>query len=354
MATISTDTDMISEQQIYLTLSRNLPNFKATSDLQPVNGGNLNHVWRIKGSDKDLIIKWAPPYIASNPDVPLSAERIHFEAKALQLFDEGNALDDLGGNTVRPPRCLHFEEELNLLIMEDIGMAPSLDEWLTDNSAATAGKKLGKFIGQLHRQTFANKQLSRRFRNLDIQQTRLEVQYNPAADYAMQSGAAGVDFNLIQSQTKTLGQQLLKEGSCLVMGDLWPPSVLVRRGEMRIIDWEFSHFGQPLQDVGHFAAHCWMQAHMAPSKELKDKFQKLWILFWKHYRASLGNRIIELKQDEVMTHAGAEILIRACGPFQEGYLYEGHKPGSRSIMQAVQKAQQFIESSQISELWTNS
>ena len=45
------------------------------------------------------------------------------------------------------------------------------------------------------------------------------------------------------------------------MGDLWPPSVLVRPGGgLVLIDWEMCTRGQRCQDVGHLAAHLWLGA----------------------------------------------------------------------------------------------
>ncbi|WP_138431020.1 phosphotransferase [Fodinibius saliphilus] len=342
---------MISEQKIYSILNHSIPGFEATSELQPIEGGNLNHLWRICDRNKKLIIKWAPPHIASNPEVSLSPERIAIEAKALQLFEEDGLLYSFIDEQLRPPQIYVYDKNQHLLLMEDLGQIPSLDQWLGDNNLDSIGERLGTFIGNIHRRTFGKKELSQRFDNHDIQQTRLEVQYKPAADYALASRAQGIDLNLIRSKTQMLGNQLMETGCCLIMGDLWPPSILVDRGNLYIIDWEFSHFGYPLQDVGHFAAHCWMQAHMASFESQENRFKQLWGQFWKSYKKSMGEQISELDLDGMMTHAGAEILIRVCGPFQKGYVYEECEADSLPVRQAVNKVQQIIASACITKLW---
>lgn len=347
---------MISKGRIFSILSEQFPAFGSNNGLIPLEGGNLNHVWRVKGREQSLIIKWAPPHIASNPDVPLSPKRLDFEAQALGLFAKGELLETMGTDQVRPPRRLYFNRQHHLLIMEDLGSLPSLSKWIQPEKDTEVGKKLGRFIGQLHKLTVNNEILGRQFNNEDIQQTRFTVQYDPADDYLSKAGLSGVDANRVSQKTKNLGQKLLEPGRCLVMGDLWPPSVLVNEGRLRIIDWEFVHYGRPLQDVGHFAAHCWMQAHSSSSKERYEFFNKLWQNFWLQYQQTLGDTGQLLLSDDEMqnmaTHAGAEILVRAVGPFQEGYVYEKLSPAHPTIQEATRKAKDLILSARLSALWS--
>ncbi len=346
---------MISEQHIFDIIQRHLPAFKASGELERISDGNLNHVWRLRGKEKNLIIKWAPPHIAANPEVPLSPKRIHFEAKALHLFERDNMLSLLASDNVRPPELLHFEEEADLLIMEDMGSQPSIAEWIINGGDGKVGTRLGRFIGKLHNCTLNTPALQQQFNNHDIQQTRLNVQYSPAADYLWKTGLRDVDSNLVSEKTKALGQELLEPGRCLVMGDLWPPSVLVDSGKLWLIDWEFAHYGRPLQDIGHFAAHCWMQSHMASSREQSESFKKLWNRFWTAYRQTLDEDCDNLLSDDetelMAIHAGAEILVRAAGPFKEGYVYGSLTAEDKAVREAGQQAVQLILDGNFSKLW---
>jgi len=345
---------MIETNTIYEIIHQHLPRFRPTGELKLQQGGNLNNVWRIEGTKSNLIIKWAPPYVAASPDVPLSPQRIHFEARALELFKKENLLGSITNDKIRPPELIHFDANYNLIIMEDLGQLSSITEWVKTKGTADLGANLGKFIGLLHKKTLGLIELGSAFQNHNVQQTRREVQYNSAAEYAQKAGIT--DTNQLKAKCTALGDKLLQPGKCLIMGDLWPPSLLVNNDRLRIIDWEFSHFGHPLQDVGHFAAHCWMQAHCSSQKVDKQLLKELWNYFWQNYTQTLAEDYATLftkaEKDDMTTHIGAEILIRATGPFKSGYVFESYAANHPKIKQAVQKAVQLILKNDLGVLWS--
>ena len=109
------------------------------------------------------------------------------------------------------------------------------------------------------------------------------------------------------------------------MGDLWPPSVFVNEAsDIRLIDWEFVHFGRPLQDIGHFAAHCWMQRQTAQNKTAAAWWDDLWASFITAYKDAAGKSYEQLfnsdEKSNIGIHIGTEILIRSFGPFKDGYV----------------------------------
>lgn len=338
---------LLSEKEILSIVSNRLPEFCTIGSLQPLDGGNLNHVWRLKGEERNLIIKIAPPHIASNPEMPLSSKRIQFEAKALKLFEQTNLLSSLASDKIRPPHIQFYDHQNHLLVMEDIGPCAHLGEAdLADGQYASLGQALGKFIAKLHSRTYKNGDLAARFNNIDIQKTRLHIQYRAAAEYAQKGGIE--DVGSIQGRTERLGKQLLQPGKCLIMGDLWPPSILMDRTNIRLIDWEFAHFGNPLQDVGHFAAHCWMLAHSTSQDKRKSAIKKLWGQFWTTYQEMMEDTIFDGQELRGMaTHAGAEILVRAAGPFKSGYIYEAYNLKHPLIKEASQKGTQLILSDKL-------
>lgn len=345
---------MLSKQQIFEIVTKELPDFKPESSLQPLEGGNLNHVWRLEGSPRNLILKLAPPYIAANPEVPLDPKRLEFESKALQLFQDGELLNGLASKHIRPPKYYFYDEKHHLLAIEDLGDLSDISRLPTGGmSAKKSGRWVGIFIGTLHRLSYNNPSLKKRFTNTGIQQTRREVQYNSAAEYAKSGGVT--ELKTIQSKAQKLGKDLLDPGCCLIMGDLWPSSILMDNNKLRIIDWEFSHFGRPLQDVGHFGAHCWMLAHTSSEANEKKMFRKLWQYFWEAYQESTEDHFDKLynKQEyrDTVTHIGAEILIRAAGAFKEGYVYASFDDESPMVEEAVEKAVSLIRADDFSDLW---
>lgn len=345
---------MITDREIIDTLERGLPGFHPQGPLKALEGGNLNHICRLQGEERSVIVKVALPHIATNPEVPLSPKRIQFEANALQLFQEGNLLYQLVSKKVRPPRGLFFDQQKNLLVMEDFGHLPDIAQAMkTQSKQADFGWLLGTFIGRLHKETYQRNDLANQFNNIDIQQTRLNVQYKSAADYAREGGVQSL--GVIRQKTEALGQRLLSAGKCLVMGDLWPESILIENGNLRIIDWEFCHYGRPLQDIGHFAAHCWMQAQTSSSNKTTEHFEHLWNSFWEGYQDVLGEsfpKFIDYQEmDGIATHLGAEILIRATGPFKDGYVYQSLSTDDLQIREATQKAINLITADDFSSLW---
>jgi 5-methylthioribose kinase len=347
---------IVRSEDIQSLIAKEIPDFVQTEEPKELEGGNLNYVWRLQGEQQNLVIKIAPPYIAANPDVPLSPDRINFEAKALQLFRKENPLHSIQSNRIRPPEIVLFDPGRHLLIMEDIGTQPHLGEIdINALNISNFGSMLGRFIGNIHRETYQNEVIKQGFNNADIQQTRKKVQYNPTADYLQETGASDGDSNLISRKTKALGQALLEPGKCLVVGDLWPPSLVIDQDKIRIIDWEFVHFGRPLQDVAHFAAHCWMQTHISSSQMKSDAFKKIWDNFWNGYQQAVGDFFPDLFDDpefhDAATHIGAEILVRAAGPFKAGYVYQKFGNKHPLIKEAGQKARELIMSDDWSPLW---
>ena len=230
---------------------------------QALSGGLTNHVWRVWRGSETFILKQAPPHMAANPDIPLSSERIRFEQYGLEHAPRSAE--------VRVPRLVDAGDDW--VLMEDLGPRDSLD------TALIAGQRVSlepllEWLEELHRREGPE--------NAGIQETRLEVQYRPLG-------------------LERFGQTLCQPGSAFIHGDLWPRSVLVGKGWLGLIDWEFCHHGRPGQDLGHLAAHLWMLHHVH----------------------GVGPDL-DLQLDEVgRTHMAAEIRVRSEGPFVEGYLYEG-------------------------------
>src|SRR5882757_7416191 len=89
-----------------------------------------------------VVLKYAPPYIASEPDVPLSTIRQEIEAHALILLDPKSEsplpVSSLFTKypKVKIPRFIHHDYEDHVLIMTDLGSSIlTIDNWLTQQPA---------------------------------------------------------------------------------------------------------------------------------------------------------------------------------------------------------------------------
>lgn len=326
-------------------LHEHIPYIRFNGEINRLSGGNINVVWRAKG-EKNVIIKYAPPHIATNPDVALSDSRIDFEARVLKEFSKEGRLFDISSDETRPPKLLAYVEEHSLIIMEDVGDFRELDKVnLCNHNSEKIGERLGRFIGNFHRSTLHNEAFGSEFHNFEIQNVRNLLQYQPAHNYVNVQDSALVDK--LKNKCTDLGNRLTSPGKCLIMGDLWPASVLVNQAwEIRIIDWEFVHFGRPLQDVGHCAAHCRMQQHIAQYRNGAEQWNNFWQTFWEGYKAGTGTAFEQLIDNNELTdigvHIGSEILMRTFGPFKDGYVYESFDDTHKVMNEAREMAIEYI------------
>ena len=331
---------MVTTDEIKAFVVQHLPELNITGEPNPLSGGLMNHVWQVPADPHSVVVKHAPPYIASAPSIQLDDSRIIFEARALEAFDKYGFFNHITSASIRPPRLIARNDSLHTLVLEDIGDGVDLAVWLshaasTDFSFASF---LGKFIGTLHKDSYQNPVIKELFNNAPIQQTRKQVQYDAIG--ALCAEANLPDADRLGDQAMQLGIRLLEPGVCVVMGDLWPPSIRVTPNGIRIIDWEFVHFGNPAQDIAHLAAHLWMLQHRLPSR------QTTVLGFWDQFISSYKEAAAPFYNDlwgrrhcsDAAIHFGAEIIVRTIGPFQQGYLYDGLFLGDPLLTEAIEYA----------------
>lgn len=325
-------------------LARRLPRFEPAGEPLPLAGGLLNEVWRVPGRQYGVVVKHAPPYIATAPHVTLDPARLAFEARALFDLAPGGRLAGVSEERARPPLPLDFDDGAHVMVMEDLGDTAELfdDAERDPAEAERRGAVLGRFIGRLHATTYGRDEFPRDYRNDGIQRTRLEVQYRPLAQWLRAAGFAARVADAAGARACALGERLLLPGSCLVMGDLWPPSVRVAGENLRIIDWEFTHYGQPLQDLAHLAAHAFLHAHHASSQARRAAVATLWRAFAQAYEADAGAVDAVLASASAArgfsTHVAAEILVRTAGPFAESYYDRELRRGEGWRRDAIERA----------------
>jgi Phosphotransferase enzyme family len=330
-------------------LDLRLPGFTPAGPPVPLSGGILNVVWRVPGSPRGVIVKHAPPHVAAKPEIPLDPGRLAFEARALEALGPRGRLAEVASGVVRAPRLLDFDAERSVLVMEDLGPLPHLGDWLgrttRPGAPAERGETLGRFVASLHAASRGDAELAAAFDNRAVQRTRDEVQYRAIERLLREAGRA--DAPELGRRAVELGASFQEPGRCLIMGDLWPPSVLVAGDGLRVIDWELAHYGNPAQDVGHLAAHLWMHAHRAADPAGAERARLALDAFLRGYVAALGSRRDAVLAHGVLeasaVHFGAEVLVRTAGGFRGGYLYDA--PGAeRAIAEAVAVAVRHIGS----------
>lgn len=295
-----------------------LTGYRPTGPPSPLPGGLLNLVWRLPCTPASVVIKLAPPFVAALPDIPLDPSRLRFEAAALRLLGGNGALRDVPDAEVRPPRLLDYDASSSILLLEDLGTLPPLDQSLSrEGQGILQGRRLGRFVGRVHAATLDDCGVASALSNVAIQEARHRIQYCRVGDFLREAGVA--DADAVSRAAVGLGLRLMQPGRCMIMGDLWPPSVLVADDGLRVIDWELAHYGNPAQDLGHLAAHLWMLGH--GPRPVAEALAMLGA-FLAEYRETIGDRAGGLLTAEVRRdcalHFGAEVVMRAVGTFRSG------------------------------------
>jgi len=260
---------------------------RPTAAATRLHGGLLNHVHRVVLSDgRSMVVKRAPPHIASSPHIPLSPERADREASALR---------QLQGQPV--PLLLDVHD--HTLILEDIGEGLDLAEWLTSGGDASVLDTLAHWLQELHDRSGPG------FVNHDIQQARLSIQYRPVQGWLADRGHPRAA--LAGQIAVSTGERFAEEGPDFVMGDLWPPSVQLRPHRppgFVVLDWEMATAGHRAQDIGHLCAHIALeQLTSGKTEDWVDRFVTAYGPMSEE-TACLAAR-----------HQGCELLARTIGGF---------------------------------------
>lgn len=236
--------------------------FRFGGNVEPLENGLVNEVARLTGIPGvvpgSVVVKRARPFIRTAPGVALDPNRVKTEAQMLSALGPGGRLSCVCTPRVRAPQLLASDAPGFTIVIEDCGRGPDLVEWIMRSesdaeSAREIGGLLGTFIARLHAGTWNDVTWLGRNR---VGETLRAMYYEQIGPLAEQAGAD--DHRELGVRFAAQWQREQSAPSCVVMGDLWPASVLVRDTMLRIIDWEFARTGFPAQDVGMLTAHLWM------------------------------------------------------------------------------------------------
>ena len=278
----------IDQYVFSIVQQQNILEYQNIITYEQLKGGLINYTFRVfLANAPNVILKYYPPFVASMPDIPLSSSRCFFERQALEKIPKIH-------KKPRIPRYIGGIENINL--MEDKGDLVSLQ---TKHSPEII-QQIAIWLGMLHECSLHFSENEQKlWDNQHIQQSRYHNQY----EYI----ASSITNTIAQKHLRELGRELQAKGFCITMGDLWPNSILLQDDTFFVIDWEFCHYGRPLQDVAHLCAHFFL---MNQSQYCS--------LFLQKYLEQVSTKI----QNDVLSyrathHFCAEILMRSMGLFQD-------------------------------------
>ncbi len=338
---------IIKEDDIIKFVKNNF-NCTEVTGLDRLTGGLLNVVYRVFSDRGSVIYKHAPPFIATNPEIKLDPSRIRIEAECLKIIPD-LLIDYFASHSLSIPELLAYDDANKQMIMEDIKDSVDLEANLKTHgdNVGKGGYELGNFISLLHKKSLNKTKISQDINNVHIRKTRNELQYMNIA--VLSKHFCLEDHDKIGRICSELGRKFSKPGKCLIMGDLWPRSVLCSNGKLTVIDWEMADFAFPGQDIGHLFAHLWMNKQFAVSIEHQENIERFIKNFILGY---LNNSILEETDIlDAITHFGAEIFARTLGAFKDSYFYKGMDTDSNKLVTAVKTASNHIINPKETELF---
>ncbi|MGN6599041.1 MAG: S-methyl-5-thioribose kinase [Actinomycetes bacterium] len=247
---------------------------------EEIGDGNLNVVYRVRGGDKSVIVKHAPPYLKVVGDAwPLSQDRVRIEAEALALHGE------LAPHRV--PALLAVDLDHAAMVLEDLR---GHEVWRTQLTAGIHVTGVAEQIGRYCARTLlgtsdllmdpaSRKRLATRFVNPDLcaisEELVFTAPYTDAESNRYDEAAAELAASLQgDAAMRRAASQLLWEfrtrHEALIHGDLHTGSIMVADGDARVIDPEFAFIGPMGYDTGNVVANLAFSA--VAHQELGDGF----------------------------------------------------------------------------------
>jgi 5-methylthioribose kinase len=316
---MSTASPAIDEGNLLSHLDRAglLPGGVARTRVESAGEGNINFVWRVRLADGgSLVVKHARPTLARFPQYTAPVARLAFEHRYTATVSEIVAPADL-----LPPRIVHFDPELHLLVMEDLGSGPDLGQALAAGTIPSAGlDELGRFLAQVHRGSAARAaQLAPSFANTEMQRLHGEHIFTlpyegegfPVEAAVRASANRALDAS-VRARIRALRARYYESRDALVHADVQTSNLLLRSGRLRLLDAEIAHLGDPAFDVGTTLAHLHVHQAIRPQRtELRAASET----FLEAYAKAGGGADVRARAH---AYAGVEMLRRTLGAARFG------------------------------------
>ncbi|KAJ5109182.1 Aminoglycoside phosphotransferase [Penicillium angulare] len=269
----------------------------ACSSLTRLSGGTANFIYRgtLSATQESIIIKHSKDYVASNPNFKLDTERAYFEESILQALSD---LEPYSQNniTVQSPRVLHYINETNIQIHEDLPNSDNLKVFLLEKASndvsesysRALGHSLGSWLHSSHAWGIKAQQKEIRetvSKNTAMKQLKFYINYPMLLETVDNFPEILNESREVFEQVRDLAAAELENDALddtygLIHGDFWTGNVLVsnasplEQSETRMfaIDWELVQVGHKALDLGQ------MIAELYETKLFKGVEHGLWII----------------------------------------------------------------------------
>ena len=294
-----------TELESYLKEQGWLQENEKISAVEIPGAGNMNFTLRIKTSERSFIIKQSRAYVEKYPQVAAPAERALREAEFYSLIATQDSLKK------QMPHLIGVDKDNHVLNLEDLGDGVDYSFlYQKDKNLEEAElEKIITFVATLHNsintKTTKQKLPNKEMRKLNhehifiypyIQENGLDLD-----DILLGLKAVGEKFKedkTLHTVVQKLGNRYLSDGKTLLHGDYFPGSWLKTNDGIKIIDPEFSFFGDAEFEIGVTLAHLKMADQ---PQTLIDKSLKIY------------TNLAPLDEDLCMQFMAVEMLRRILG-----------------------------------------
>lgn len=162
-------------------------------------------------------------------------------------------------------------------------------------------KKLGEMLGVIHKEGKRSEETRTLFANRTF---FTDLRIEPFYEFTGKRIPGLNDF------FHELITQTLKVQETIVHGDFSPKNILVRNGNVVLLDYEVMHYGDPAFDIGFFL--CQMLSFTNHLPDVKEGLINASLAFWSSYSTTV-ERISDVTEERAVRHTIGCLLARIKG-----------------------------------------
>ena len=274
--------------------------------VRELGGGVSNIVLMLEWPDRRWVIKQSLEKLRVQDDWRSERSRIFREAESIQ------ALRPVLGEAALP-EVIHIDRENFLFVMTaaPAGSASWKESLLAGQVDLAVARQAGTLLAKMINASRADAALQKKFEDRTVfDQLRIDPYYRTTAKRHPDVRAA-----LVQLMANSWNVQ-----TALVHGDYSPKNMLVRDGNIFLIDFEVIHWGDPAFDAAFLLNHLFLKAFHHP-----DFTAQYFIAvreFWKGLGAELPGGVSRGFEALTIRHLGALMLARIDGKSPVEYIRE--------------------------------
>ncbi|KAJ7491142.1 kinase-like domain-containing protein [Mycena latifolia] len=243
-----------------------------------------------------VVLKHAPPYLASDPTQAMSVHRQFIEANALRYLAEKTEIRDLFTQftNFKIPQLIYHDTTANVVLITDLGESQTLSKFLSssplpaDVTVCEITATLGACIAQFWKVT-AHPSLETTTAFLRPDDPGEPANFLTSTALRVMSQRDVPDATILSARIGTMLQAKDKLEPCLGMVDFWPGSILIGpNGSCGLVDWEYFGLSTPGAEIGMLVAHLHLtMSYGSSTQEVREVVRSFISVFLESY----GNQI---------------------------------------------------------------